>query len=483
MRKILSITILTLLGLVGCGGSNTTNINEDYNLSVSIEINNNHIYANEYVTFYAINEEKTTTTYRWLLNGEEVDGNKYKLRQGELGEGNYTLEVFINDTNGKSSQDKINFEVVDANYSNDTITFFNHLNEDRTNMGVAPLKLNYYLGISALNHAKYGVYNDITGHDEVEGNIGFTGITPFDRMDYVGYKSGYKSEVIGYGSSLSAYEGLMSAIYHRFGMINPLYSEFNVQRYSQEGINTQPNVGNLGNYSSSELYDQANRDSYININEKMYLEAPKYMIYPYDKQIEVPVVFYEENPDPLPDYHVSGYPISMQLNEYKIDMDNSSNFVFELYKGNEKIDTMLITSENDVNERFSKTQFALFAKKPLDYNSEYQAIFKYIENGDDKIVEWSFKTKHIDNLYPLNSSGVLDINTTANSKYIISIPQNYILYYSYTCKNIQLNHFIVDNSILEFITNDINETCYYKFYNDDVVNYTINYNLNLIILF
>ena len=105
MRKLLSITLLSLiiLGLAGCGGSGgNTSIDDfsitdkeaDYNLTVSIEFNKDVIYANEYVTFYAKHKKKAITTYRWLLNGDEV-GNEYKFRKSNLNEGNYTLEVFI----------------------------------------------------------------------------------------------------------------------------------------------------------------------------------------------------------------------------------------------------------------------------------------------------------------------------------------------------------------------------------------------------
>jgi hypothetical protein len=431
------------------------------------------IYVDEYITFRSNYESNTTHTYQWVLDGKEV-GSGSSLLQSLLKEGSHTLELRIEDGNA-TVETGISFRVIDPNYPNETLTFINQINHDRLNVGVTAFKTNYLLGISALNHAKYVVLHQTLTHSEIEGEEGFTGMDATARAKYVGYSTRYVSEVINYRTNDVAYESLMTAIYHRFGLLNPIYDEINVQYQSQTNRTKDATVGNMATYA----YSQPNY-SWSGVQEELYLKTATHIYYPYDTQTQVPVVFYEENPDPLPNYGVSGYPISMQLNHYKVDIEKCSDFVFELYKGDQKVDAIFMTYQDDPNSKLKNTQFILFPKERLHYNTEYKAIFQYSENANVTKIEWSFKTKQIDNLY--TNSGELDINATINSEYIVYMPplsqmDSGIKSWHTSCKEIEHSFIGIDRHLVKFNVGTTVESCYYEadVNSDGVMDYRVTF--------
>ena len=81
--------------------------------------------------------------------------------------------------------------------------------------------------------------------------------------------------------------------------------------------------------------------------------------------------------DPLPLYDVSGFPVSIEFNDYyfkKVELlsfklfDNTDNEVKEL---------LLMDKNNDPHERFTDKQFTLFPLKRLSYNAQYRAEVSY----------------------------------------------------------------------------------------------------------
>ncbi len=69
----------------------------------------------------------------------------------------------------------------------DRTTPYTYLNSMRQMAGLNLYTINSHLEQSAAAHANWIVLNDITGHYEMEGTSGFTGITPVDRAQAAGY--------------------------------------------------------------------------------------------------------------------------------------------------------------------------------------------------------------------------------------------------------------------------------------------------------
>jgi uncharacterized protein YkwD len=294
---------------------------------------------------------------------------------------------------------------------------FNYLNELRFKAGMSPFLYNRYLEKSAQSHADYLTYHDKTGHYEEAGESGFSGVLPKDRILKAGYQTplsmeNVSSQTIGYKKSI---EGLFSAIYHRFGFLDFQVDEVGVgvSQSSQDSSKTAY-VYNMGVY---EINDLCSGESYqgrgdytyhICANEAFriekqafdkayhacYIRNQKVVTYPYADQEEVPPAFFDEEPDPLPEYRVSGFPISIQFNPAYFQYVKLKSF--ELFLGEKKVEeTLLYDHISDINSYFKRNEFALFPLKRLAWGSEYHVKVVYEVSGKVYHKRWSFKTQKL----------------------------------------------------------------------------------------
>jgi len=295
----------------------------------------------------------------------------------------------------------------------------NYLNKIRKGAGLIPLNSRTELLSAARNHAKYLMQNHRIGHYEDENRSGYTGKYGSNRSVATGYQTAMiienvSSNNISYKESV---DGLMAAIYHRFGFL-----DFHIDEI---GIGVAQNLKNraetafvydMGSKKLEDLCINSKNKKVLkplkdicanpksNITKKSFLDAiyahkyqnSKSVVYPYDGQEDVIPVFYEEIPDPLPNYGVSGFPISMSFNE--IGFKSVKMLSFKLFDGNgEEIkDTIFYNYKTDPNRKLKKYEFALFPLRRLDWNSKYTVRASYEADGVIKIKKWSFKTRNFD---------------------------------------------------------------------------------------
>ncbi|RLJ17452.1 hypothetical protein DJ031_14100 [bacterium endosymbiont of Escarpia laminata] len=158
-----------------------------------------------------------------------------------------------------------------------------------------------------------------------------------------------------------------------------------------------------GRYTASGNYLQfcANpvklREEYIEqLTRLRHEENPEIVLWPPKDAVNIPPAFYSEDPDPLPDYEVSGYPVSIQINPALTGTISLDAFTLHkiTYQGLESIKQVrLLNSENDPNHRFTHRQFALFPLQRLDWNQSYLAIAKLRVNGSQHTLKWTFTTQ------------------------------------------------------------------------------------------
>ena len=289
------------------------------------------------------------------------------------------------------------------------------LNSIREAMHMQRLSSNIHLEAAAQAHADYLVYNNESSHDEVAGHQNFTGVKPLDRALKAGYNASYVSENLSTKNSdaKSSVNGLFSAIYHRFGFLSSSIDELGVG-VAQDDQNTQNSafvyvMGNsemnrlcstksfsgFGKYVFGVCREKAHRiakkkfDQALDLNK---MNNPEIILYPYNGQIEVPPAFYAEVPDPLPNHDVSGFPVSIEFNDYFFK--EVILYSFELLKENVSVPNVLLMDKNsDPHMRFTDKQFALFPLERLEYDKEYMAVVTYSSKGKNKEIRWSFRTK------------------------------------------------------------------------------------------
>jgi uncharacterized protein YkwD len=323
-----------------------------------------------------------------------------------------------------------------------------YLNEIREAMGLNTLVENSQLSLAAQYHCDYLVANELSSHYESEGLKKFVGVRPLDRSLYAGYNSRFVSENLSthtYGAQESI-DGLFSAIYHRFGFLSQSIDEVGVgvaqekQKTSNSAfvyVMSNSNITRLCNEKSSTrsgtYYYDICKDTSHRITQKKYLMAerlnkaynPKIILYPYDRQTQVPPAFYDETPDPLPHHDVSGFPVSIEFNDYYFSKVKLESFRLFNEEGVEIKKVLLMDKENDPHARFTDKQFALFPLKRLEYHTRYRAEVSYRSKEKTEHITWHFTTTKPQEIFHRLEGENIEVHLQKGMNHILYIvPEN-----------------------------------------------------------
>ena len=293
-----------------------------------------------------------------------------------------------------------------------------YLNKIREHSGLIALKSNKALDKAAFSHAKYLVQNQTNGHYEKSGKYSYTGSTPSKRMIKAGYPSRFVMENLSVNSrgSVKSIDNLFAAIYHRFVFLDLDKDEIGIGTYATKKKRRIKSayVYNLGLSGVSHLcqksFDMTAGEYYMkNIckqNKKMIPRSrfrgekdhirrknKDIIVYPYSNQKHIWPAFYNESPDPLPKYKVSGFPISVQFNPAHFNTVKLKAFRLYDEKGKEIKKTKILQHKNDHNHLFSKLEFALMPLARLEFGTTYTAEFEAVADGRKVKKRWSFRTE------------------------------------------------------------------------------------------
>ena len=304
-------------------------------------------------------------------------------------------------------------------YAGEERRSLDYLNALRQKSGMIPLQENRLLNQAATSHANYLVLHQQMGHLEQHGHRGFTGKTPSERAVYHGYASKDVMENIAVNAQngASAVDDLFAAIYHRFVFLSFDKDQIGVGSAEANSLKYTKNayVYKLG---SSKLNALCQKD-FIPVSGVMYLQHvckksdrllpqalyekkqeaiksnnAKAVLHPYPGQQEVMPAFYNEVPDPLPDYEVSGYPVSVQFNECFYSSVRLRSFrLFDDDENKEIPMSRILTHANDPHRRLKKMQFALMPIQRLEYGTTYRAEFEAEIDGAPYRKSWKFTTR------------------------------------------------------------------------------------------
>ena len=290
-----------------------------------------------------------------------------------------------------------------------------YLNRIREGMNMNTLMQNDRLNSAAQAHADYLVDNNESSHYEIEGYKNFTGIEPFERVFHAGYNASHVSENLStqHHDAKSSMDGLFSAIYHRFAFLSPGIDEIGVGvTQNEQDSDKSAFVYVMGNSELNRLCSfksfkgtgkyiyKVCKNSEHRIAQKKFSKAlaynkknnPEIIIYPYSGQEEVPPAFYSENPDPLPDHEVSGFPISIEFNDHFFK--EVEVYSFKLFKKGEELSNVrLMDKYSDPHQRFTEKQYALFPLERLEYDTQYSAEVEYVSNNKTEKLMWTFRTQ------------------------------------------------------------------------------------------
>ncbi len=302
------------------------------------------------------------------------------------------------------------------------------LNQARLNNNMVPFQLNQQLFKAADNHVLYMAANNLTEHDEIQGQPSFTGTSCLDRIGKTGYPSAMCIENLSSGEAdlRTSAEGLMTAIYHRISFFSFQVDEIGYAM--RQGHSTQ--TGHPHNYfgfvmgssalrSACEQASPATRYGYSKVcrHDDLYIPADRYLqakdalalrsgefaIYPWHTQTQVwPQFDNVESPDPLPGIELSGQPISIHFNPVRLQNKTIRIDHFQLLNPQGEAVALLPSKNRQTDPLFSAYDFAWFPELPLDWNTTYRAELSYSIDNQPHTLNWSFTTATT----PIGSRGV-----------------------------------------------------------------------------
>jgi uncharacterized protein YkwD len=289
-----------------------------------------------------------------------------------------------NGANGAASGTSTGFSGQDAsapvltnNVANDG---FNWINYRRAQAGVGALARNTMLDRSAQAHSDYQRMNNAVTHDEDPAKPGFTGATVEARVQAAGYtlvRDYASGEIIAATTNSSGFymaEQLVTAIYHRFVMFEPLFKDMGAGAATGTDKYTYftTNLGATRGYSAG-------------------LPSHTIVSWPVNGQTGVETTFASnfEEPDPVPDINEVGYPISIHANLTETVAVQSFTV---RPRGGANLQTRLLVKGQDPNTSMSSVA-AIVPLAPLAANTTYDVSFAGTVSGTAVSKTWSFTTK------------------------------------------------------------------------------------------
>lgn len=256
----------------------------------------------------------------------------------------------------------------------------NWINYRRNQIGMSILSHNTVIDIAAQGHSNYQLTNNTVTHVQTTGKPGFTGATELDRLTAAGYVFGNASHA--YGEVISATqsqngaymaEQLITAIYHRFVIFEPVFKEIGT-----------------GAASTSSGYSYFTADFTSNNGYGPGLAAGTVAVWPYNGQTQVPVNFFSdyESPDPVPDLNEVGYPISVHAN---ITSTVTVQSFTVQPRGGSNLSVRLLTHATDTETVQSGAAIIPLAK--LASGTIYDVSFTGAVDGVPVSRSWSFTTQ------------------------------------------------------------------------------------------
>jgi uncharacterized protein YkwD len=257
---------------------------------------------------------------------------------------------------------------------------YNWINYRRAQAGVGVLARNNMLDRSAQAHSDYQRINNTVTHDEDPAKPGFTGATVEARVQAAGYtllRPYVSGEIIAASANASGFymaEELVTAIYHRFVMFEPLFRDMGTGSATGASnyIYFTTNLGATGSYSAG-------------------LPSHTIVTWPMSGQTGVQTTFASnlEEPDPVPDLNEVGYPISVHANLTETVLVQSFTV---RPRGGSDLRTRLLVKGQDANTTMASVA-AIVPLSPLAAQTTYDVSFVGTVGGTPVSKSWSFTTK------------------------------------------------------------------------------------------
>jgi uncharacterized protein YkwD len=305
---------------------------------------------------------------------------------GGGGSGGSTAGVGSNTGNGMSGgSPSTGFSGQDASApvatNNIATDGLNWINYRRSQIGMPAMTHSGVIDIAAQGHSDYQRINNTVTHVQTVGKPGFTGETLADRLRAAGYTFGFPNaigEVISKTTNNSGFymaEELITAIYHRFVIFEPVFQEIGT-----------------GGATASDRSNYFTADFVTNGAYGNGIAAGTIVTWPVNGQTNVPPNFFSdyEEPDPVPDINEVGYPVSVHTNLTRKLVVQS--FTIHAHGASSNLPTRLLAQGQDANTT-TQSAAAIVPLSKLAGATTYDVSFTGTVDGTPVTRNWSFTTK------------------------------------------------------------------------------------------
>jgi len=256
----------------------------------------------------------------------------------------------------------------------------NWINFRRAQAGLPVVARNGIIDRVAQGHAEYQKINNIVSHEQTASKTGFTGATLQERFVTSGYALADQDYVLGEvisatssSSGVVMAEELITAIYHRFVIFEPMFKEIGTGSVTTNAGYTYftSNFAALNGYGPG-------------VGNGMVVGWPA------NGQTNVPTNFFSdyEVPDPVASANEVGYPVSVHA-----DINatlNVSSFTIRPRGGN-VLATKLLSASTDAKTPGSAA--ALVPLSVLKAGTLYDVTFSGTAGASSVVKNWSFTTR------------------------------------------------------------------------------------------
>ena len=265
------------------------------------------------------------------------------------------------------------------------------LNFRRSQVGLSTLAHNTVIDIAAQGHSDYQRINNTITHDQIAGRQGFTGVDVNARLEAANYRFNTSAsrafgEVISAtanGSGQYMAEELITAVYHRFVIFEPVFKEIGT-----------------GAATTGAGYNYFTANFTANNGYGAGLASGQVAVWPFSGQTAVPIDFFSdtEKPDPIPPCSDNpapgcglnrvGYPISVHAN---IDVTVQVTSFTVRPRGGADLAVRLLSNANDSHT--GRSSAAIVPLAALAANTVYEVSFAGTAGNTPVTRTWSFTTR------------------------------------------------------------------------------------------
>lgn len=279
-------------------------------------------------------------------------------------------------------------------YVGEELAAFELLNKEREHCGFGLLAQNAKLDVAARGHADWLLLNNYTGHFQVAGTPGFTGVDSTARIIASGYGDGkdFKGGEVERditttknGQGEAGIRTLASGPYHSVGLM--------AGNYREVGVSVR-DVNDIGLSKSNRSVTTIELEYLASVGPQLF-ESKKVRTYPCEGSTGIKSSLQNESPNPVPGRNLATNPTGstiLIIGDLEKTLTITSATMTNTVSGADVKLLPAITADNDPNKRLSSNEGFILPDAPLSATTAYRVNITGTNDGMAFTTSFTFTT-------------------------------------------------------------------------------------------